>query len=139
MSTCTEGKGTVDTPVRLALRRRIRETGNDPEPGVFGEVVQLVCDKYSHLEANIVTAEADRKLTRYVIVCRKMKVDDDVIGPHDALRLMGEKSGSCKCWVYDTSTEEGSPHNFYERFDLGEVERMQATIGYNHKRVKPCD
>ena len=38
---------TVHTPVRLALRRRMRETGDNPEPGVFGEVVQLVRDKYS--------------------------------------------------------------------------------------------
>ena len=97
---CTKGSGTVDTPVRLALWRRMRETSNDPERGVFGEVVQLVRDKYSHLEANIVTAEADRKLTRYVIVTRKMKVDDGVhvIGPHDALRLVVDDSGICKCW-----------------------------------------
>ena len=88
-----------------------------------------------------------------MVVTRKMKVDDDVIGPHDALRLVVDGNGSYKCWVYDTSTEEGILHSPFTSIPI--LERMnarnwivcpgiknystyKATIGYDHKRVKPC-
>ena len=45
-------------------------------------------------------------MSTYLVVSRKMKIDHDLIGPHDAVRLVVDHEGKYKVLVYDRILEE---------------------------------
>ena len=66
------------------------------------EIVAFIRIKYPQLEANIVTAAtADGKLKRFVMVTRRVKVDDTELGPHDAVKLLVDDTGHYRFLVYN--------------------------------------
>ena len=54
------------------------------------EVHSFVQERYpdKKLDVSIVKAQSSNEVKRYVLITRRMKCDDDVVGPHDALRLI---------------------------------------------------
>ncbi len=91
--------------MRQVLRRRIGLSGNELGKAIFDGVSHFVQDSYLRFGATTVTVGADRKLMSYVVVTR---VDDELLGPHDAVRLVVEEYGRYTFIVYDRSLQEGT-------------------------------
>ena len=56
----------------------------------------------------MVTTEVSNKLQRYLGVTRKLKVFDDVLGPHDPLRLLVADDWQYRLLLYEKALEEGT-------------------------------
>ena len=136
--------GAVSTPVWCALQRRVATT-------VFEPLVAQVQSSYSCLEAAVHSAEANGILLKYLLVTRKLKIDDELLGPVDALRLVVDGKSGCKCFVYDTLISSlssfGECTPVLERMNdpsqtvcpgIKNYSAYKASIGYDLKRAKPC-
>ena len=64
--------------------------------------------KYSHLRSNCVKASANNKLTNYAIASRSTIIDDEHVGPHDAIRLIMSEDGKYKFMVYEHLLKDGT-------------------------------
>ena len=91
-------------------------------------------------------------LTRYTFVTRKLKTDDEQLGPVDVVRLVVDGNGNCKCLVYDTLVlsvaffHECAPmlekmNDFSQTACPGikNYSLYKGSIGYDIKRVKLCN
>ena len=82
-----------------------------------------------------------------------MKSEDDIVGPHNALRLVVGETGEYRLSSYDRSLEEGQLVSPVEGSDLPKimeklidqkwvvcpgVKTFNAIIGYDMKRVMTC-
>ena len=136
--------GAVSTPMRCALQRRIATT-------VFEPLVVQVQSSYSCLEAAVHSTEVNGILSKYLLVTRKLKVDDQLLGPVDALRLVVDGKGGCKCFVHDTLISSlssfGECTPVLERMNdpsqtvcpgIKNYSAYKASIGYDLKRARPC-
>ena len=63
--------------------------------------------QYQHLTVEDIRAASGNTVSTYLVVSRKMKLDHDFIGPHDAVRLVADCGGKYKVLVYDRILEEG--------------------------------
>lgn len=63
--------------------------------------------QYQHLTVENVRAASGNTVSTYLVVSRKIKIDHDLIGPHDAVRLVVDRGGKYKVLVYDRILEEG--------------------------------
>ncbi len=63
---------------------------------------------YSSLDVQLIEAEVDEyKLTRFLIIVRKVKCFDRKIGPYDCIKLVVKEDGTLSFSVYDKIIEEG--------------------------------
>lgn len=101
-------------------------------------------------------AQSSNEVKRYVLIVRRMKSDDDIVGPHDALRLVVRETGEYRLSSYDRSLQEGQLVSPIEWSDLPKVmeklidqkwvvcpgvktySSFKASIGYDMKRVTMC-
>ena len=86
----------VTTPVRAALRKSVSATPVD----VLESVVRM-SPVYSHLKATQTKAVSNNKLTDYAIITRSTMIDDECIGPRDAVRLVFSEDRRYKFIVYE--------------------------------------
>ena len=63
--------------------------------------------EYEHLGLSEVRAVSGNTLSNYVVICRAVKVDHELTGPHDAVRLIVSAKGTYRLLVYDNVLEEG--------------------------------
>ena len=142
---------TVSIPVRGALRDCIwqRERGG---ASLFDEVETVVKSQFQKLETAVVIAESPSKLSRYLLVTRKLKVYDEDVGPHDALRLVVAESREYKLMAYEKTLQEGTIETPFTASSLpilgrvGDAEWVvcrgvkgystyKSSIGYDMRRV----
>ena len=66
-------------------------------------------------------AQSSNEVKRYMLIVRRMKSDDDIVGPHDALRLVVSETGEYRLSSYDRSLQEGQLVSPIEWSDLPKV------------------
>ena len=86
----------ISTPVREAVRKAMRLQSSE----ILDYFMNMV-SKYSHLRSNCVKASANNKLTNYAIASRSTIIDDERVGPHDAIRLIMSEDGKYKFMIYE--------------------------------------
>ena len=106
MCTSEAGPSFVHTPTREALRKLIQQ--REGTTSLLDDCEAFVRAHSKTLEASIITTEEPNKLRRYLVVTRKLKVYDEVVGPHDALRLLVREDGNYRCLLYEKTLEEGT-------------------------------
>ena len=141
---------TVTTPVRAALKKSVSATPVD----VLESVMRISADPaYSHLKGTQTKAVSNNKLTDYAIVTRSTMIDDECIGPHDAVRLFFSEDRRYKLMVYENVVKEGTAVDDSEMHDLlaemnddsmvvcqgiTDYQQYRSSIGYDINRVKLC-
>ncbi len=68
---------------------------------------KVALGQYQHLTVDNIRAASGNAVSTYFVVSRKMKIDHDLIGPHDAVRLVVDCAGKYKLLLYDRILEEG--------------------------------
>ena len=140
----------VSTLVRAALKKSVSATPVD----VLESIVNMSADPaYNHLKATQTKAVSNNKLTDYAIVTRSTMIDDECIGPHDAVRLILSEDRRYKFMVYENVVKEGTAVNDREIHDLlaemndntlvvcqgiTNYQQYRSSIGYDINRVKLC-
>jgi hypothetical protein len=82
----------LPTPTCKAVRKTAEaRRGQNLLIEVHSFVQQSYPDK--KLDTSIVEAQCSNEVKRYVLIVRRMKSDDDIMGPHDALRLAVGETG----------------------------------------------
>ena len=144
------GTSLVLTPTREALRKLAQQRKGIAS--LFHDIQEFVRSHFKILETSVVTAEESNKLHRYLIVTRKPKVFDDVVGPHDAVRLLVEENGHYRLLLYEKTEAEGTVQPPFTLSSIPVLHQLddaqwvicpgvklyssfQATIGYDIKRV----
>ena len=96
----------LPTPTREAIRKTVEARRGK---NLLDEVHSFVQERYQDkkLNASVVEAQSSNKVKRYVLITRRMKSDDDVVGPHDALRLVVGEAGEYRLTSYDRCLEDG--------------------------------
>ena len=144
----------LPTPTHEAVRKTV-----EARRGQFLlEVHSFVQERYpdKKLDTSIIEAQTSKEVKRYILIARRMKSDDDIVGPHDALRLVVGETGEYRLSSYDRSLEEGQLVSPVEGSDLPKVmekfidqkwvvcpgvktySSFKASIGYDMKRVMTC-
>ena len=145
----------LPTPTREAIRKTVEARRGK---NLLDEVHSFVQERYQDkkLNASVVEAQSSNKVKRYVLITRRMKSDDDVVGPHDALRLVVGEAGEYRLTSYDRCLEDGQLASPIVGSDLPKVmEKLadqkwvvcpgvkdyssyKASIGYDMKRIVTC-
>ena len=146
----------LPTPTRKAVRETVEARRGQ---SLLDEVHSFVQERYpdKKLDTCIVEAQSSNEVKQYVLISRRMKYDDDIVGPHDARRLAVGETGEYRLSSYDKSLEEGQLVSPVEGSDLPKVmEKLidqkwvvcpgvktyssyKASIGYDMKRVTTCN
>ena len=106
VGSAVESDTLLHTPTREKVRKLIQQ--REGTTSLFDEVEAFVRAHSKILETSVVTTEVSNKLQRYLVVTRKLKVFDDVVGPHDALRLLVAEDGHYRLLLYEKALEEGT-------------------------------
>ena len=91
----------ISTPTAEALRSKIEMA--QPQETVLSDLKHAI-GKYQHFGLSEVKAVSGN-ISNYVVVCNTMKVDHELIGPHDAVRLVVNYNGKYKLLVYEKVLE----------------------------------
>ena len=94
----TEGQETsIKTPVREVVRKAVGAKS--------AEILECFMDEasdYSHVTCSSTKASSSNKLTNYILATRSTMIDNECIGPHDAMRLVAREDGSISLWFTST-------------------------------------
>jgi hypothetical protein len=144
-----QAEAAISTPVREAVRKAMRLQSSE-----MLDYFMNIVSKYSHLRSNCVKASASNKLTNYVIASRSTIIDDERVGPHDAIRLIMCEDGKYKVMAYEHLLKEGTMQISLTNPELQAVleemndsrwnvcrgvadySQYRSSIGYDIKRVK---
>ena len=122
-----------------------------PQETVLNDLKHAI-GKYQHLGLSEVKAVSGNMISNYVVVCNTMKVDHELIGPHDAVRLVVNYNGKYKLLVYEKVLEDGEVDcrridDVLSRMNesswivcpgVHDCSSYKGTIGYDIKGAKPC-
>ena len=95
------------TPMHVALRECIQQHVGGAS--LFDQVETVVKSHFPRLEAAVVTAKSQSKLSRHLLVTRKLKVYDEEIGPQVPL-LVGPAASQLN---RETSEVSGPPEETF--------------------------
>ena len=108
---------------------------------------------YSHLKGTLTKAVSNNKLTDYAIITRSTMIDDEYIGPHDAVRLILSEDRRYKLMIYENVVKEGTALEDSEIHDLlaemndnslvvcqgiTNYQQYRSSIGYDINQIKLC-
>lgn len=139
----------ISTPIREAVRKAVHVKSTQ-----MFEYFMNIVSKYNHLRSSSVKASSNNKLASYVVASRTTLVDDECVGPHDAVRLVVCENGKYKFMVYEHLLKEGTVEVSGTNSELeallkemndscwgvcrgiADYSQYQSSIGYDIKRVK---
>jgi hypothetical protein len=121
-----------------------------PQETVLSDLNHAI-GKY-HLGLSEVKAVSGNMVSNYVVICNTMKVDHELIGPHDAVRLVVNSNGKYKLYVYEKMLEDGEVDcrridDVLSRMNesswivcpgVHDYSSYKGTIGYDVKGARPC-
>ena len=96
----------IPTPTREAIRSKVEMA--QPQETVLSDLKHAI-GKYPHLGLSEVKGVSGNMISNsnYGVVCNTMKVDHELIGPNDAVRLVVNYNRKYKLLVYEKVLEDG--------------------------------
>ena len=96
----------IHTPTREALKKLIQQ--REGTTSLLDDCEAFLRAYSKTLEASDITTDESNNLRRYLVVTRKLKVYDEVVGPHDALWLLVREDGKYRCLLYEKTLEKST-------------------------------